>query len=958
VGAVGAAGSRGAGTSVGAGAPLDPVGEDGRKDRRGDGLSEKQDGRKTRKALARRTKREKVEQKEQEQLQQQEKEEEEEKSDGSVGESVGDGSVEGSDEPGKSDLKAKADWFTPLNAFPEGGATTIGSSAGFDSREGLRDQGQKAPVGARSRRTKKFVDGSGDRKFGTVMPHEEARELVARARKERLGVAFDPDHTKGGRKQQKNMSKERYEVYKHLTDMEAIEEAERKPFTYSWGEKDTVMRHGRNEFGKAGEDLVFDVERGIALIKAGAASVGGVSAAAAFQMAPYRRGVKALMAMGVMQMDEQFYGEAVGWYDTNGSGHGEVPTWFAMAAKARTEVVIDGVIEPLTIKQATMLPEWEEWKAAIEKEIKGLLANETWEEVDRSEAEAKGKRVLGARMLLTIKTTSKKTVGPDGKATERLVIDKLKARYVYGGHRSVYGRDHFETAAWTASPKTVRTMFALAARSGHRVVSFDISQAYLLSKVEPGRELYMELPELLGAGGVEAPEQYAGCGSSRGSGKIAKLKAYLYGAPESGRKWMQNVQRVMAKMGARSLVSDRMAFRWKLKIDGKVETMNVAVHVDDFVCVCSCDAIKDEFAKRLAAAWGEGRVTGGDDVDYVLGVRVERDLAKKTVKLGQGGFVRQLLESFGVKETKGGKRMSPLSGGVHLKKNDGVAVGKDVFDYMRFLGSVQWLVCNTRPDLAHACGVLARYGNNPSMEHVEEARHVLKYLAGTADLGITYQGSDEVMMADGYDRRDKLVASVDSDLGGCPDTQRSTSGLVVMLNGAAISWKSRLCSTASTATLEAEMKAAALITMEISWLCDVLGELGKRQGAIRVMEDNSGCVQSAHGFKDSAKANHFKRTQAYVENKCGQGVVWLDDVPGVENWADIFTKSVAPIEQFEKLRDIVMGVKPDRYVSPAMYDALANKQVWETNKLLYDMRRWQAVDEYEDWRQPDGHAGA
>ena len=66
-------------------------------------------------------------------------------------------------------------------------------------------------------------------------------------------------------------------------------------------------------------------------------------------------------------------------------------------------------------------------------------------------------------------------------------------------------------------------------------------------------------------------------------------------------------------------------------------------------------------------------------------------------------------------------------------------------------------------------------------------------------------------MADGYDLRDKLVASVDADLGGFVETDKSTIGIVVFLNCGPISWKSRKQETNSTATLEAEMKAAAFL---------------------------------------------------------------------------------------------------------------------------------------------------
>ena len=222
--------------------------------------------------------------------------------------------------------------------------------------------------------------------------------------------------------------------------------------------------------------------------------------------------------------------------------------------------------------------------------------------------------------------------------------------------------------------------------------------------------------------------------------------------------------------------------------------------------------------------------------------------------------------------------------------------------------------------------------------YVGACMHVLQYLAGTADLGVTYHGSDEVLTSGGYDRRDKLIASVDSDLGGCIETHKSTSGLVVFLNGGPISWKSKKQSTNSTATLEAEMKAAALVGMELVWLRDLVCELGVEQGCVRVMEDNAGCVALAHGQKDTAKSNHFKRTQAYVECLAGRGVMWLDDVPGMHNPADIFTKGPSaslPVHRFKALRDVVMGLQPELYLGK---DAGGRS----SNVLCQQVRDWQA----------------
>jgi len=40
-------------------------------------------------------------------------------------------------------------------------------------------------------------------------------------------------------------------------------------------------------------------------------------------------------------------------------------------------------------------------------------------------------------------------------------------------------------------------------------------------------------------------------------------------------------------------------------------------------------------------------------------------------------------------------------------------------------------------------------------------------------------------------RVDQLWGYVDSDWAGCPDSRKSTTGYVLMFNGAAISWKSK-----------------------------------------------------------------------------------------------------------------------------------------------------------------------
>jgi hypothetical protein len=105
-------------------------------------------------------------------------------------------------------------------------------------------------------------------------------------------------------------------------------------------------------------------------------------------------------------------------------GTGQVPLWLALAVYSQATIWVDGRQQPYTVPQAMKLPEWEQWKAAVIKEITGFVTLGVWQEVPRS-AVPKGTKILPGRMVLEIKLK-------DGK------FDKCKARYVSRGDQSTH----------------------------------------------------------------------------------------------------------------------------------------------------------------------------------------------------------------------------------------------------------------------------------------------------------------------------------------------------------------------------------------------------------------------------------------------------------------------------------------------------------------------------------------
>jgi hypothetical protein len=75
------------------------------------------------------------------------------------------------------------------------------------------------------------------------------------------------------------------------------------------------------------------------------------------------------------------------------------------------------------------------------------------------------------------------------------------------------------------------------------------------------------------------------------------------------------------------------------------------------------------------------------------------------------------------------------------------------------------------------------------MEHWKTAKAVLRYVAGSASVGIKFGSTGSRKGSTG------LVGYYDSDFAGDLDSRRSMTGYVFLLNGGVVSWNSRLVAT-------------------------------------------------------------------------------------------------------------------------------------------------------------------
>ena len=187
--------------------------------------------------------------------------------------------------------------------------------------------------------------------------------------------------------------------------------------------------------------------------------------------------------------------------------------------------------------------------------------------------------------------------------------------------------------------------------------------------------------------------------------------------------------------------------------------------------------------------------------------------------------------------------------------------------------------------------------------------------------GLTYHGSDRVLQQS-YDHRDKLVAAFDANFPH--DGAKATSGVAILFNGAAISWKVRRQTTVSLNTTEAEVKAINMGVEMVKSLHQLVSDfMGVEHACVRAMVDSQAAEMQIVDGLDTKKCASYKRSQAYAENAVESGLLWLDHVPGSDNPADILTKAVRCRSEFKRKCAVLSGEEPFLYESAEVLNILA-----------------------------------
>jgi hypothetical protein len=528
------------------------------------------------------------------------------------------------------------------------------------------------------------------------------------------------------------------------------------------------------------------------------------------------------------------------------------------------------------------------WQDSIQAELENLRKHEVYSWVRRTP----GMRVIGRPA-----TAFKVKVDENGK------VSQFKTRICARGYLQRKGQDYYSSFAPVGVITTFRALIASASKRGMWVDSIDIRSAFLLAPLKA--PLHCEPPR-----GADPPFPNA----------VWSLRRCLYGLKQSAHQWFAMLSKTLLKLGFVQGVADPCYF--SRLAEGGFE-LRLVVHVDDILIVSNCRDYLAAFRERLSKEFSLTSSSTDRSCQY-LGMTVAR-LKDSALQLSITGYTADLLHRFKMQDAK--PVSTPMQPGVNLTKDqcpktDAERLEMSSTPYLQAIGSLLWLVQTCRPDIAIAVNVLSRFASNPGKQHWAGVKWLLRYLAGTANLGIIYGRK-----VDGVPHA-PLTASCDASWADCKETRSSTSGYVIMSCGGPISWSSQKMKVQALSSMEAEFHSLCLCARELVHLRTLFIRdfkfspkdltipaygnlaLGAYTGdrpppePIAIMEDNTAAIALAksNGARHS-RAKHIELKWFWVRTMVQAGIVLPVYCPTKENISDLMTKPVSrPVLEYLRPR--------------------------------------------------------
>ncbi|XP_043717779.1 uncharacterized mitochondrial protein AtMg00810-like [Telopea speciosissima] len=377
----------------------------------------------------------------------------------------------------------------------------------------------------------------------------------------------------------------------------------------------------------------------------------------------------------------------------------------------------------------------------------------------------------------------------------------------------------------------------------------------------------------------------------KGDNMVSKLQRSLYGLKHVSRNWFSKLSTALISFDFTQSEADHSLFF----LHRAPASVFVLVYVDDIIIIGFDATLLQDVKDRICTQFHTKDI---GVLKYFLGIEVAR--SQHGLYLCQRKYTLDILDDCGLI----GCRPADFPMEQNLKISDASGpILNDPAPYRRLVGRLIYLTI-TRPDIVHTINILSQFMHQPRQPHLDAAHRLLRYLKGTPGQGLLIPAKNAL----------ERSAYCDSDWASCPMTHRSTTGYCIFLGSVPISWKTKKQVTLSCSSAEAEYRAMAVTTCELTWLTYLLRDLGLPPPVrIPLYCGNQATLHIAANPVYHERTKHIELDCHVVREKLQQDLICTLKISSLDQLADLFTKSLGR-PQFLHLRS-KLGIR-DRHAPP------------------------------------------
>jgi hypothetical protein len=379
------------------------------------------------------------------------------------------------------------------------------------------------------------------------------------------------------------------------------------------------------------------------------------------------------------------------------------------------------------------------------------------------------------------------------------------------------------TYSSVVSRESIRIAFLIAALNDLDVLMFDVGNAYLNASTT--EKLYTI------AGKEFGPDH---------EGKKMIISRALYGLKSSGAAYRAHFANSLIEMGFKSCMADPDVWmRPAKKPDGFEYYEYVLTYVDDCLVISHdtksiIEQLETEYGYKLKDVGQPTRYLGAQIGQYQFDDNTTAWYMSAQLYLQQA--IAEIEQTWGPLNKLFSDRSSldlPLPSGIHPELDDSPFLDDDDTQlYQSYVGVLRWAVELGRIDIAHSAGVMARFSAAPRQGHMYYVLRILAYCKKHIESKIVFDPLEkdfsdvpwahadwklfypdiagEVLPSNRPKPLGNLVQLnmfCDAAHATCHVTRRSTTGIIIFINGAPILWYSKRQNTIESSVFGSEFVA-------------------------------------------------------------------------------------------------------------------------------------------------------